>query len=161
MKTPIRKLMLLAAPLSLMLIAGCGGGGSGADEDTPEAAAFRFRDAVMTLLAAKALTVGGMARGDIPVDEAEFSKSVNDLAALSGMLVEGFMPEGMPNGSRAMPEIWQNWDDFVKKAGELQNAAMGLAEASNNGGFSAAQGLVQGTIGTCGSCHRAYRKREE
>lgn len=161
MKTPLIKSMLLVAPLSLMLIAGCGGGGSAEDEDTPEAAAFRFRDAVMTLLAAKALTVGGMARGDIAVDEAEFSKSVNDLAALSGMLVEGFMPEGMPNGSRAMPEIWQNWDDFAKKAGELESATMGLAEASNNGGFSAAQGLVQGTISNCGACHRAYRKREE
>lgn len=160
MKTPFGKWMALGASLSLAFVAGCGGGAM-EEDDSPEAEAFRYRDAVMTVLATKTLTIGGMAREDIPLDEAEFTKAVNDLAAVSGMVVEGFMPEGIPAGSRSMPEIWENWNDFVAKAAELETAAMALAEATNNGGFSAAQGLVQGTIGTCGGCHRGYRAPEE
>ena len=101
------------------------------EDDSPEGQAFLYRDAVMTVLAGKTLTIGGMAREDIPLDEAEFSKAVNDLAALAGMVVEGLMPEGIPAGSRSLPEVWENWDDFVDKAADLENAAAALAEGDN------------------------------
>jgi len=151
----------IASVLSVLALSACGSGAPEVDTTTPEGQAYVFRESVMTILAAKMTTIGGMAREEIPLDEAVFTKSVNDLAAVSGMLPEGFMPEGMPPGSRALPEIWSNWADFQQKAADLQNAAQGLADAVETGGFAAAQGLVQSTAGTCGGCHRTYRAPDE
>jgi cytochrome c556 len=147
--------------VGFLLLTGCGGGGMPADADTPEGQAFAYRHAVMEVLANKTATIGGMAREEIPLDEAVFTKATADLAALAGMVTEGFDTEGIATGSRATPEIWSNWDDFVAKAGDLEQAAQALADAAATGGFSAAQGMVQGTVGNCGGCHRSYRAPDE
>lgn len=161
MTTPSIKLTTLGALLSLVFLAACGGGGSAADADTPEAEAFRYRQAVMRVLENKMALLGTMARGEAEVDEAQFRKAASDLAVLSGMIVEGFMPEGAIPGSAALPETWSNWDDFVSKANDLEQAADSLAAAVESGGFEGGQSLVQSTAGNCGSCHRAYRRRDE
>lgn len=167
MKKSSATLSVSGALLSLALLSACGqgqapaGGGTAALEETPEGRAFLYRQAVMRVAANKTATLGSMARGEIPVDEAAFAKAANDLVAVAGMMTEGFMPQGMPEGSRALPEIWMNWADFEQKATDLATAAQGLADATASGGFSAAQALVQGTAGTCGGCHRTYRMRTE
>ena len=165
MKNPYRKLMMLGAAASLALVGACapGGGGGGADEDTPEAAAFRFRQAVMRVAAAKMGPIGAMAREEVPVDEAVFAKNVNDLVAAAGMITEGFGADvsNSPAASAAMPEIWADMDDFNERAANMLNAAQELAQVVEDGGFSAAQGLVQSTAGNCGACHRSYRERDE
>ena len=162
MKNPTRKLMMLGMAVSLAFVGACapGGGGGGADEDTPEAAAFRFRQAVMRVAAAKMAPIGAMARGEVPADEAVFAKNVNDLVAAAGMITEGFGADvsNTPAGSAALPEIWTNMDDFNERAANMLNAAQELAQVVEDGGFAAAQGLVTGTAGNCGACHRVYRE---
>lgn len=154
---------MTVAALGFLALSACGGGGGGApaDADTPEGQAFQYRQAIMRALANKMATLGEMAREEIPLDEAVFEKSVHDLVALSGMVLEGFELEGIPTGSRALPETWSNWEDFQQKSNDLEEAAQGLADAYDRGGFEAAQGLVQSTAGTCGGCHRGYRQRAE
>lgn len=161
MKKPFSSLTMVGAVLSLLVLSACGGGGAPADADTPEGQAFQFRQAVMRVAANKMAMIGGMAREEIPLDEAAFTKATADLAVIAGMITEGFMPEGVPTGSQALPEIWSDWADFEQKAADVDNAAAGLAAAAESGGFAAAQGLVQGTAGTCGGCHRTYRARTE
>lgn len=151
----------IGAMIALGVTAGCGGGGSAEVDDSPEAQAFRFRDAVMTIVAQKMVPLGGMARGEIPVDEELFTKTASDIATMAGMTTEGFMPQGIPAGSRSMPEIWDNWSDFEQKAQDFQQAAQAVADAAESGGFQAAQGLVQPLAQTCGGCHRSYRAPEE
>ena len=164
MKNPYGKLMLLGAAASLAFVGGCApGGGGGVDEDTPEGAAFLFRQAVMRVAAAKMAPIGAMARGEVPVDEAVFAKNVNDLVAASGMMAEGFGADvsNSPAASAALPEIWTNMDDFSERAENMLNAARELARVVEEGGFAAGQGLVQSTAGNCGACHRSYRQRSE
>lgn len=163
MRTPSIKLTTLGALLSLVFLAACGGGGGSgaADADTPEAAAFRYRQAVMRIAANKMALLGAMARGEAPVDDQAFRKAAADLEAVAGMVVEGFMPEGAIEGSATLPEVWTNWDDFQSKAQDLEQAASSLASAAQSGGFEAGQPLVQSTAGTCGGCHRSYRRRDE
>jgi cytochrome c556 len=152
------------------IVSACGQGGAPAgsaaapDPDTPEGRAFlafQYRQAVMRVAANKSAAVGAMARGEVPVDEAAFAKAVNDLHAVAGMMGEGFMPQGAPEGSRALPEIWTNWADFEAKAAALTTATQALADATRTGGFAAASPLVQSTVQNCGGCHRTYRMRTE
>jgi cytochrome c556 len=158
---------MVGALLSLVLVSACGqgqapaGGAAAVDPETPEGAAFLYRQAVMRVAARKSATIGAMARGEAPLDEAAFAKAVNDLNAVAGMMTEGFMPQGAPEGSRALPEIWTNWADFEAKAAALTTATQGLADATRTGGFAAGSPLVQSTAQNCGGCHRTYRMRTE
>jgi cytochrome c556 len=160
-------LSIIGALLSLVLVSACSqgqgpaGGAAAVDPESPEGRAFLYRQAVMRVAANKSATVGAMARGEVPVDEAAFAKAVNDLNAVSGMTTEGFMPQGAPEGSRALPEIWMNWADFEAKAMALTTATQSLADATRTGGFAAGSPLVQNTVQNCGGCHRTYRMRTE
>jgi cytochrome c556 len=154
---------LLGASLLPFVLVACGGQGSSpaAEEDTPEMAAFHFREALMETIAYKVAQARGMAQGEIPVDEAAFAKHARDVAVLAGMITEGFIPNSAVQGSAALPEVWTNMADFRQKAADLQNAAQALADAASQNGFEAAKGMVQAVGQTCGGCHRPYRRRQE
>jgi cytochrome c556 len=153
---------LLGTSLVPFLLVACGGQGGGAEaEDTPEAAAFHYRQSVMEAIAYKVAQARGMAQGEIPVDEQQFAKDARDVAVLASMIPEGFIPNSAVEGSAALPEIWTNMADFQQKAADLQNAAQSLADAAAQNGFEAAKGMVQAVGQACGACHRPYRRRQE
>jgi cytochrome c556 len=163
MNTRSHKLALLGALLVPLFVASCGGSGGGAavEDDSPEGTAFHYRDGLMQAVSWKMARIGGMAQGDIPVNEAEFVKSARDLAVLAGMIPEGFIPNSIVKGSAALPAIWTNMSDFEAKAKALQDGAQGLADAAASGGFEGAKGMVAAVRQTCGGCHRTYRQRQE
>ena len=166
---PMKKLAvtLLGAVLVPMLVVSCGqqgsggAGGAAAEPDTPETAAFHYRDSLMKTIAWKVGKLRGMAQGEIPADEAAFKKHAHDVATLAGMITEGFIPNSAVQGSAALPEIWMNFADFTQKAADLENAAKALAEAADANGFEASKGMVQAVGSSCGACHRPYRRRQE
>ncbi|MFL2555017.1 MAG: c-type cytochrome [Candidatus Rariloculaceae bacterium] len=132
------------------------------DEDSPEFAATEYRQGLMHVLEFKAGPVRNMADGSIPVNEALFAESATDLAAAAGMLTEGFIAgsssEELP-GSSGLPDIWDNWDDFVEKSAALEASATEVATLAAEGGFAAAQAAASELGGNCGGCHRPYRQR--
>jgi cytochrome c556 len=156
---------LLSVALVPMLVASCGGqkgpAGAAALPDTPEAAAFNYRDGLMKAVQWKVGKLRGMAQGEVTVDEAFFKKTAHDVATLAGMIPEGFIPNSIVPGSAATPEIWMNFPDFTQKAADLRTAAQALADAADQNGFEASKGLVDAVGKSCGGCHRPYRKRQE
>jgi len=124
-------------------------------------AAFHYRQHLMETIAYKVAQIRGMEQGEIPVDAAAFTKHAGDVAALAGMIVEGFIPNSAVEGSAALPEVWTNRADFQQKAADLQGAAQALADAASQNGFEAAKGMVQAVSQGCGGCHRPYRRRQE
>ena len=64
-----------------------------------------------------------------------------------------FEKAGVDPASESKPEIWTNWDDFVKKANDLNAAATAL-DASTLEGVQAGMGAIGGA---CKACHTAYR----
>ena len=147
---------MIAATSALLLLGACGGGGM-AEDDSPEGRAFGYRHAVMELVAAKSATVRGIASGDIPDNQALFTKAAGDLAVLAGMITEGFEQEGIAAGSRALPDIWSNKADFEQKAADLVNATQAVASAATSGNYQGAKELAGGVGMACGGCHRPYR----
>jgi cytochrome c556 len=158
-KQPIT-LALAVVLITPFLLVSCGMGGGAAEDDSPEGQAVAYRQGLMTAIAWQVGRLRGMASGDIPVDQAAFTKGANDVAALAGMITEGFIPNSIKPNSAALPDIWKNFDDFKMKAADLQMAAKALADASAQNGFEQAKGMVQAVGQACGGCHRPYRKRE-
>ena len=156
------------------LLAACGstqdesasGPAASVDAESPEYTVLRYRQGLMHVIDYKSGILRGMADGDIPVDEAEFVRSANDLVAATAMLDDAF-PEGtdsrsLPGASNALPDIWSDWTDFVERRTTLQTAAQTVADQARNGGFRAARESASELIGpACGSCHRSYRRRSD
>lgn len=144
------------------LLASCGGGGTAQApvDDSPAGQAFQYRRAVMQSIAYKVGQIRGIAQGEIAGDQATFVKHATDVAALGAMIPEGFIPNSAVAGSAALPEVWTNMADFQAKSMALANAAQALATAAQSN-FESAKGMVQSVGGTCGDCHRPYRRRQE
>lgn len=56
------------------------------------------------------------------------------------------------------PEIWSHWSTFVSGANKSSRAAKMLADAAQSGNRWEFAGLIKPLGGTCGGCHKYYRK---
>lgn len=69
-------------------------------------------------------------------------------------------PQGTADGvgkSEAKKEIWTNPDDFKAKYTSFQTEAAAMVQVAAAGDKEAIAAQFGKTIGTCGTCHKAYR----
>jgi cytochrome c556 len=103
--------------------------------------------------AAAAKTLGEMAGGKIAFDAAAAQAAKDALIADSKATPAAFQTQASDPASKAKPEIWTNWDDFVAKAEALNSAAQAL-DVTSAETIGAGMGAVGGA---CMACHRAYQ----
>jgi cytochrome c556 len=72
-----------------------------------------------------------------------------------------FPPGSITDKSRALPDIWQKWDDFQAKAKDLETAAEKLAEVAKTGDKAQIEPQLKAVGQACGACHKAYRGPEK
>ena len=105
-------------------------------------------------------TLGGMAKGETAYDAEMAQAAADRLVALSALPQAGLWPEGTSSdevmGSRALPAIWENMEDFTADFKTLNEAATAMAEVAGTG--QEALGPQMGALGkSCGGCHEEYR----
>ena len=148
----IRASIAAAATMAIALPVLAGGHGGNPAQDA--------RNAHMNLYGFNLGALGAMAKGDVEFDAAIAQEHAANLVALSGMSENGYWVEGTSSeeleGSRALPAIWENMDDFMAKSQALHAAAMAM-DVSSLDGLRAGMG---GIGRTCGSCHEDYRQPE-
>ena len=76
------------------------------------------------------------------------------------------IPDLFPKGStdpksRALPAIWDKWDDFVQLAKQLEDQAQSLSAAAGAEDDENLNGKAKKMFGTCKSCHDQFRKPED
>ena len=101
--------------------------------------------------AVKALS--GMASGEMAFDAAAAEAAKASLVASSAGIAAKFQTQAADPASKAAPEIWTSWDDFVAKANALGTAAAALDVASADS-LKAGMG---GIGGACKDCHSKYK----
>jgi cytochrome c556 len=112
------------------------------------------RQDLMGSQGASAKVLGDMAGGKTPYDAAAAEAAKANLIATSADIAAKFEPQATDPDSKAKPEIWTNWEDFVVKANALSTAAAAL-DTSSAETIGAGMG---GIGGACGDCHKAYRQ---
>ncbi len=123
-------------------------------QPTPEERAYKFRTSLFQTFAWK---LGQMAGAKGRGDQAAFSKHASDLAQLSTLIEEGFQIENsLPEGTKAKPEIWQDYEEFQSKAKALNDAATGFTEAGAMADFDPREFGSK----TCGGCHRSFKLKD-
>ncbi|MBY6200249.1 cytochrome c [Maritalea mobilis] len=130
-------------------------------QDLP--APVEARQGQFRIMALNIGVLGQMARGNTEYDADAASAAASNLLTIS-MLNQSFhWPEGTDSfgldGTRALPAIWENPEDFAAKWGDFGTAAEALAAVAGDGleGMQAALGPVGGT---CGACHDDYREAQ-
>lgn len=121
-----------------------------------EMLAYVKRDGLMHLLHGQRYILQEMLVGQRALDQQEFVRAASSMAALFSMIPSTFEKNLMVDQSRARPEIWQNWNDFVSKAELMQKMAAELAAMAEIHGAQAVLEKVRQF--DCGICHDVYRK---
>jgi cytochrome c556 len=121
------------------------------DRTDPNAKA---RSDLMRTIGAQTKVLGDMAGDKAPFDAAAAEAAKAALAAAAGQIAVAFETQGGEDPAQeAKPEVWTNWEDFVKKADALA-AAAGAVDATSLDGIKAGMGAIGGT---CKDCHSTYR----
>lgn len=122
-----------------------------ADRTDPNAIA---RAELMETVGKNTKVLGDMAGGKTAFDAAAAETAKAALIEAAAKTPATFETQGGADpADEAKPEIWTNWDDFVKKAGALEAAATAL-DASSLEAVQAGMGAIGGA---CKDCHTAYR----
>lgn len=82
------------------------------------------------------------------------------------MKVAGLFPAGSdqpfgsePGQTKALPEIWQDPDDFAAKLKTLQDESAMLVTAAAGGDMAAVKAQYDKLGGACGGCHKIYKAK--
>ena len=78
----------------------------------------------------------------------------------ASMKVATLFPAGSDQGdTKALPEIWQNPDDFAAKLKVLQDESAMLVTAATGGDMAAVKAQYDKLGGACGGCHKVYKAK--
>jgi cytochrome c556 len=116
------------------------------------------RSALMKSMGGKAGPLFGMMQEKMPYDAAVATAAAQELAAIAKTDFAPLFPEGDTEG-RALPIIWEQWDDFNAKHDALIAATETLAAEAGNG-LDALKAAIGPVGAACGACHEVYRKPE-
>jgi cytochrome c556 len=146
--------LALASAVLAALVAG-GDVAAQSAADTVAARQSQFK-----LLAFNIGPLVGMTQGNIPYDAAMAQAAADNLVAIASLDQSRMWPEGTDNmameGTRALPAIWDDLEDFATKLEALRSAAgaMQVAAGQDLDALRAALGPVGGA---CSACHEANR----
>ena len=125
--------------------------------------AVKARQAHMQLVAHNIGVLGGMAQGKADYDADAAAAAASNLNALANMDQASYWTQGTDNatidGTRALPAIWANMDDFMSKNEDFAFETEAMMDAAGTD-LASLQGAMQGLGSTCSACHREYRQRD-
>lgn len=122
--------------------------------------ATEVRQSVFTLLGANMGTLGGMAKGKIPLNEEVVNRNAVRIHQLSLMLSDYTKTDtrNFKVKSESLPEVWADREAFEKSINELTLASNNLIKVSTSGDKAAIKSAI-GSVGkTCGGCHDNFKK---
>ena len=157
-KFSVLLVMLCTAFAALEIMAQPQQGGQRAPQLPIEEQAEIYRNAVFEAINYQYGVLNGMSRGQIEEDDARFAKAANDMNALAGMVMEGFVIGSPEYPGLTTDAVWEDSEEFFELVVDFQEKAAALAAVADQG-VSATQDEVNTLRQTCGGCHRNYRER--
>jgi cytochrome c556 len=95
-----------------------------------------------------------------PEDAITARRAYHRVIALNfGPLQDGTDTDAGDVKTRAMPEIWLDWDSFKQKMETMQQEVAKLAEVAQTGDQGAMKAQVGATGKSCKSCHDDFRNK--
>ncbi len=106
-------------------------------------------------------TIGLMAKGKIPFS-AETVGNRAEKIRLSSTKIQALFPEGsLHKPTEALPVIWEQWDQFLSLAKQLEQEAETLEKVAVQGDEQMTLAQFTKLGETCSGCHTDFREKDE
>jgi cytochrome c556 len=135
--------------------------GAAQAEMTREEFAVKFRRSSFTAMTWYFGPMARMAKGDMPYDKALFARNAENLAFLSKLPKDGFIPGSDVGDTKAKPEIWSKADKFKEANDHMESEAAKLAELAKGGNLDALKEQLGKLQKTCKACHENFKKKAD
>lgn len=148
---------LLLTGLALAALAG----GAMAQEAGKPKDLVEYRQAVMSSLGGHTGAIGRIVKGQVDADH--LMAHAEAIAATAPVVEDIWWDNsGFDDYDRtdALPEIWEQPDDFQAKIDDFQKAARGLVDAVETGERARIIKGFKALGSSCGACHDSYRFEE-
>jgi cytochrome c556 len=124
-------------------------------------AQVKARQGQMRIIALNLGILGGMAQGKTEYDAGAAQTAADSLVGVSMIHQPTLWTEGTSNedidGTKALPVIWEDNDDFMTKWDAFATAAVAMQAAAGSG--ADAIGPAMGALGgTCKACHQKFQE---
>ncbi len=121
--------------------------------------AIKYRQSVMTLMAAHFGRIGAVAKGAVPYDAAAVQNNAAIVEMLSKMPWGAYGP-GTDQGreTRALPAIWTDNGKFIQISKRLETDAAALSAAAKTGDLAQVKTAFGNVAQACKACHDDFRK---
>lgn len=120
--------------------------------------AIHYRQSAFGLIAHNFGDMAAMLKGKKPFDQTVFEQRAANVAALSTIPAEGFIPGSDKGETEALAKIWSDKADFDAIMVKFQKAAAELALAAKSGDKKAIKMAFKNTGKNCKGCHDSYKK---
>lgn len=118
--------------------------------------AIADRKALMKSQSAQTAQGAKFMKGEEPFDLAKAKNIFVVLASTAAKTAALFPPNSKDGDTKALPVIWEKFDDFKAKAAKLEaDAKAAEASVKDEASFKAA---FPNVTKNCGGCHQMYRK---
>ncbi len=130
--------------------------------DEPENV-IKYRQAVMKAIGGHIGAIAGVVKGEVSYtgDVAAHARGIQEMSQLVSKLFPKGTDNGMHKNTRALPEIWQDWDKFGAAVKAFQDASADLVKIAEAGDPAAFGGGLKGLGTSCGGCHKPFRAEKK
>lgn len=129
---------------------------AGSFDDSADA--IHYRQSAFGLIAHNFGDMAAMLKGKKPFDQSVFEQRAANVAALSAMPAEGFIPGSDKGNTEALAKVWSEKAEFDAIMVKFQKAAAELAIAAKSGDKKAIKMAFKNTGKNCKGCHDSYKK---
>lgn len=116
----------------------------------------QYRQMIMRSQAARIGMIGTILGGNLPF-KGHIAVHAKAIERNAGLMPEAFKKKAMEGETRAMVEIWKNWDKFVALAAANEKESAALAAIALSGDPAAILAQMKKVGDTCGRCHFSFR----
>ena len=139
----------LTLAVSVLLAAGAV---NAAEEDL-----VKYRRNLMESIGGHMSNIVAIVKGEVPYRD-NLALHAGQLAELAPRALPAFETEAMSDKTEALPEIWENWDEFEQSAKTFEEKSLAFSEALKSGEM-ARIGPTLGELGdSCKACHDDFVK---
>jgi len=154
--TLIPTLRTLAVAILVCLFAGVA---IAEDRHDPEGH-IQYRQKLMSAIGYHTAAIGDILKYGLGMTD-HIESHADQIGDSAELIAAAFKPSVHEGATDAKPEIWEDWEHFLKDIRELTEAADKLEDAAESGDMAAIGGAMKALGDNCSGCHEHFRKPKE
>lgn len=121
--------------------------------------AVNYRHSAFHIIRDNFAAMAAMVKGEEEYDADIFQQRAEDFARMTHIPWSAFSVEGAMPGedTDALPEIWDNWDDFKQRSESFIADGEALADAARSGSMDNIKPAFMAAAKNCKGCHDNYK----